>query len=81
MQSMSKLACLTRGKDRAFPAYPRVDRYFPAATIEDARQRLARCIDRGDGPALAIGPTGIGKTLLLQLLATQFADRFSVACL
>ena len=78
---MSKLACLTRGKDRAFPAYPRVDRYFPAAAMEDARQRLARCIDRGDGPGLTIGPTGTGKTLLLQLLATQFADRFSVACL
>lgn len=78
---MSKLACLTRGKDRAFPAYPRVDRYFPAAAMEDARLRLARCIDRGDGPGLAIGPTGTGKTLLLQLLATQFADQFSVACL
>jgi len=78
---MSKLACLTRGKDRAFPAHPRVDRYFPAASIEDARQRLARCIERGDGPGLAIGPTGTGKTLLLQLLATQFAERFDVACL
>ncbi|MEX2169715.1 MAG: AAA family ATPase [Pirellulales bacterium] len=78
---MSKLACLTKGKDRAFPAYPRVDRYFQAASTEDARRRLARCIDRGDGPGLVIGPSGSGKTLLLQLLATQFADRFSVACL
>src|SRR5690606_28136959 len=66
---------------RAFPAHPRVERYFAAAAIEDARQRLGRCIDRGDGPGLVVGPTGTGKTLLLQLLATQFADRFAVACL
>lgn len=78
---MSQLTCLTTGSDRAFPAYPRVDRYFPAAAIEEARQRITRCIVRGDGPAMVSGPTGTGKTLMLQLLATQLADRFTVAFL
>jgi type II secretory pathway predicted ATPase ExeA len=67
--------------ERPFPSHPRVERYFPAAAIEDARRRLGRAIERGDGPGLVIGAAGMGKTLLLQALAAQFHERFDVVLL
>ncbi len=63
---------------RVFPSYPQVARYFPGRSIEDARGRLGRAIERGDGPGLVIGGPGTGKSLLLQVLAGQFQDRFDV---
>jgi len=66
---------------RPFAAAPDADCYFPATMIETARQTLFRCIDRGEGTALLIGPAGIGKSLLLQVLAEQFKTRFEVALL
>jgi type II secretory pathway predicted ATPase ExeA len=63
---------------RPFVPTPRVDLYFPAAAIENARQALARSIERGEGPGLVIGPPGTGKTLLLHVLAQQFDGAFSV---
>jgi type II secretory pathway predicted ATPase ExeA len=67
--------------ERVFASYPQVSRYFPAAAIEDARQRLSRAIERGDGPGLLIGAPGTGKSLLLQVLASQHHKRFDVALL
>jgi type II secretory pathway predicted ATPase ExeA len=72
---------LAGGDQRVFPSYPKVGRYFPAAAIEDARKRLGRAIERGDGPGLVIGAPGTGKSLLLQVLAAQFHDRFDVVLL
>lgn len=69
---------LAEREERAFPTYPQVTRYFPAATIEDARGRLGRAIERGDGPGLIVGGPGTGKSLLLQVLAAQFHERFDV---
>ncbi len=66
---------------RPFASHPRVDRYFPAAAIEDARSRLTRAIERGDGPGLVVGSPGSGKSLLLQALAAQYHDRFDVVLL
>jgi type II secretory pathway predicted ATPase ExeA len=66
---------------RPFPAAPRTDCYFPSTVVENARKSLARCIDRGEGPGLIVGPAGTGKTLLCQMLAEQFAGRFAVALL
>jgi type II secretory pathway predicted ATPase ExeA len=66
---------------RPFAAAPDADCYFPATAIEAARQTLFRCIDRGEGPALLIGPAGAGKSLLLQVLAEQFIARFELALL
>jgi len=43
--------------------------------MEEARQKISRCIDRGEGPALLVGPAGTGKTLLLEVLAQQFRDQ------
>jgi len=66
---------------RPFGSIPLVDRYFPAAPIETARQSLARCIDRGEGAGMIVGPSGIGKTLLCLMLAEQFREAFAVALL
>jgi type II secretory pathway predicted ATPase ExeA len=67
--------------ERVFPSYPLAAHYFPAASIEDARQRLSRAIERGDGPGLVIGTAGTGKSLLLQVMAAQLQDRFDVVLL
>lgn len=64
-----------------FPAMPVVGNYFPTQAIETARQSLVRIVERAEGPGLVIGPTGVGKTLLLRVLADHFADMFRVALL
>ena len=69
---------LAEREERVFPSFPQVARYFPGASIEDARQRLGRTIERGDGPCLIVGGPGTGKSLLLQVLASQYHDRFDV---
>lgn len=66
---------------RPFAAAPRVDQYFPARSIEAARQNLARCIERAEGAGMLIGPSGSGKTLLVQTLAEQFRDQYAIALL
>lgn len=72
---------LLERSERPFPSFPQVDRYFPAAAVEHARQRIARSIERGDGPAVAVGGAGTGKSLLLQLLAAQFYEQFDIVLL
>ncbi len=68
-------------QDRPFLAAPQPDRFYRAAGIENARQILARLIERGEGAGLIVGPPGTGKTLLCQVLAAEFRDRFAVAVL
>lgn len=68
-------------RERPFPPQPLVSRYFPAAAIEEPRRRLTRAIDRGDGPGLVIGGAGMGKSLLLQVLAAHFHERFDIVLL
>jgi hypothetical protein len=45
---------------RVFPAGPWVDRYFASEAAERARSALVRCVERMEGPALLIGPSGTG---------------------
>jgi type II secretory pathway predicted ATPase ExeA len=72
---------LVERPDRPFASQPQVARYFPAASLEDARKRLGRSIERGDGPGVVIGGAGIGKSLLLQVLAAQYREKFDVVLL
>ncbi len=68
---------------RPFAAAPDPNRYFPASAMEEARQRVGRSIQRGEGPVLVIGATGLGKTLLLEVVAQQFRDQLrpvTLAC-
>ncbi len=73
-------ACFDLEK-RPFASAPRADCYFPAATIEAARQSVTRCIQRAEGAALVIGPSGTGKTLLCQILGGHFSGDFDVVLL
>jgi type II secretory pathway predicted ATPase ExeA len=67
--------------ERPFVAAPDPDRYFPGVVIEEARRRLTRCIERGEGPALLVGGTGTGKSLLLEVLARQFRSKMTTVLL
>ena len=67
--------------ERPFASIPRIDHFYPAAVIEAARNTLARCVDRGEGVAMIIGPSGTGKSLLCHVLAEQFQKTFQVALL
>jgi type II secretory pathway predicted ATPase ExeA len=78
---MSDFEQLAQGPDRPFSLHPRTDRYYPASSSEEARQRLGRIIQRGSGPGILIGATGTGKSLMLRVLAEQFEDQFCVAYL
>ena len=66
---------------RPFLSAPNPQRYFAAGAIEEARQRIVRSIARNEGPALLIGAAGVGKSLLLAVLAEQFAPRVAVVTL
>lgn len=66
---------------RPFSALPCLEEYFPAASIEAARHTVVRCIQRAEGPALLVGPSGTGKTLLCQAIAQQFQSDFNVVLL
>jgi len=66
---------------RPFAAVPAADRYFPGSSCEAARSSLTRCIDRAAGAGLLVGPSGTGKTMLLNVLAQHFRPRMQVALL
>lgn len=70
-----------RLKARPFAAAPVVHHYYPGESIEQARQTCIRAIERAEGPVLAIGPAGVGKTLLCRLLTAYFESTFHVALL
>ncbi len=64
---------------RPFLATPDARVYFPAAAIERARRTTERCLRRGEGIALVVGATGVGKTILSRVLAASFeADDLTV---
>jgi type II secretory pathway predicted ATPase ExeA len=66
---------------RPFLSAPTTQRYFAAAAIEEARQRIVRAVARNEGPAILVGGAGTGKSLLLAVLAEQFAGRRAVVTL
>jgi type II secretory pathway predicted ATPase ExeA len=68
----------TSDQRRAFPSAPDPRRYYAASAIEEARQRIVRAVARYEGPALVVGATGMGKSMLLAVLAEQFEPRLSV---
>lgn len=66
---------------RPFAAVPLVEGYFPGTVCEDARQSLVRCIERGEGIGVVVGPVGTGKTLLCMKLAEELKDSFRAVVL
>jgi len=69
------------GIDRPFPSIPVCDRYLAIGSIEDARSRICRMIDRCEGLAVVIGPPGTGKTLLCQRIASQYRSSHAIVML
>ncbi len=57
---------------RPFASIPDARVYFPASSIELARESTSRCLRRGEGVALTVGDSGVGKTLLARVLAAEF---------
>jgi len=66
---------------RPFASICQVEQYFAAASVETARASLARCLQRGEGVGMVVGPSGTGKTMLLRVLGEQFREQFAVALL
>lgn len=66
---------------RPFSSAPRLEDYFASAGMENARQTLCRCLERGAGWGLVIGSAGLGKTLLCQRLAQDLQNRFQIVLL
>ncbi len=68
-------------RTRPFASVPQIERYYPASSIEAAHGVLTRCVERGEGIGAAIGSPGTGKTLLLQLVASQLQDSYRIVSL
>ena len=66
---------------RPFPAVADASHYFPIEELEAARESLARVIRDGEGPGVAVGPAGVGKSLLCALLEKTFKNDFHVVTL
>ncbi len=66
---------------RPFLAASTLDRYFPAACIEQTFQTTARAIQRGEGPVAIFGGTGLGKTMCCMRIAESFRRNFEVVML
>ena len=64
-----------------FANVPNIARYFPAACVEEARARIHYCLQHDLGPSFLVGPPGTGKSLLLEVLAREFASHFRVVSL
>ena len=67
--------------DRPFASAPNPEHYYPAASIEQAREVTALNIERASGASIVMGPVGCGKTLLCQLLASHFENELPVCLL
>ena len=63
---------------RPFTSAPYVKHYFPGESIHTALRQVRMCIDRSSGPAVVIGGTGNGKTLLLAMLEQQYFQQMTV---
>ncbi len=63
---------------RPFTSTPYVKHYFAAQSIHKALSQCHVCVEMGSGPVVVVGNSGTGKSLLLNLLAEQFQDRFRV---
>ncbi|WDQ15845.1 ExeA family protein [Rhodopirellula sp. P2] len=64
-----------------FPPFPSAERYVPVGSQDEALQRIQRAIEAWEAISLVIGPPGVGKSLLCQLLLKQFAGRREVVVL
>ncbi len=69
---------LLQSADRPFRATPDTKFYFPADSIEQARQTVVRAVLRAEGPCLVLGGAGLGKTMVGQVIADDVYGRFDI---
>lgn len=63
---------------RVFPSSPDPRLYYPSTTHEKALGRLLHSLEQGEPFALLAGETGMGKTLLAQVLLERLENRSGV---
>ena len=63
---------------RPFTSTPYVKHYFAGDAIHSALGQARVAIDRASGPAVVVGGTGTGKSLLLAMLEDQYQSQFNV---
>jgi type II secretory pathway predicted ATPase ExeA len=66
-------------QQRPFPAAPLAAAYHASLSHQQARRQLHRCVQRSEGAGVVIAAAGLGKSLLLHVLADEFRDRFHVS--
>ena len=66
---------------RPFAAAPDVNNYVPTESVEASIDAVYQCVQRSAGPALVIGPTGIGKSMLCVELARRLGTPFEMVLL
>ncbi len=66
-------------KNQPFSISPNVEHYFAAKSFHAALSQCKLAIERGSGPSIVIGGAGMGKTLLLLMLAEDYQQQFRVA--
>jgi type II secretory pathway predicted ATPase ExeA len=66
-------------KKQPFSISPNPEHYYPAQSTQLALAQCKMAVDRGSGPAVVIGNSGIGKTLLLNMLAEDYGEQFRIA--
>ena len=64
--------------DRPFASVANPEHYFPASSVEQAREVTALNIERASGTTMLVGAVGTGKSLLCQLIANQFSNELPV---
>ncbi|PHS15978.1 MAG: hypothetical protein COA78_04270 [Blastopirellula sp.] len=64
-----------------FPASPNSSNYFATEGTEQVRHTMVRSAQRGEGPSLMIGSSGIGKSILCQIAANDLSTEFHVVSL
>ena len=63
---------------RPFNTTPFAPDYFPARYAEQSRQAARIALREGTGTVLIIGQTGVGKSMMLAVLAEEFRNEFAV---
>lgn len=82
------LAILTHGTSPMYTSYWKLQRipfpassdprgYYPSEVHQGMLARLRYAIENARGGALLVGASGMGKTMILRLLAQQLPDRYS----
>ena len=72
---------LFRFRHRPYAASPNVANYVPTESSEGTIEAVTGCVKRAAGPALVIGASGLGKTMLASVVAQRLQSTHQVVML